>query len=154
MILQLYLSVLRDLSQSLSCEIRRPSSTNKKVETLSGFSGHLACCSNKCRIETRQRAERTGEKVDPCSTPTLAGKREEKKWFQLQVVTLFVRQFLKNTTTSLSKSANLIMLVMILWFKDGKNQAMSNAMTLVLSHFVHSALIVQVRNNPLLVVDL
>jgi len=43
---------------------------------------------------------------------------------------------------------------MISWFKDGKNWAISNAMTLVLSHFVYPTWIAWVRNDPASVVDL
>jgi len=66
--------VLRDLLYSFSCEIRRPSSMNERVDTLSGSLGHLACSLNRWRMGARYRAERIRGRAKPCPTPTLAGK--------------------------------------------------------------------------------
>jgi len=65
--------------KDFSYDIKSLSSTNNRNEI--GNFRFLTCFSKMWKIEDKQRAEKIGNKTEPCPTPTLILKKEEEKFF-------------------------------------------------------------------------
>jgi len=67
------------------------------------------------------RAEITGDKAEPCPTPTSASLRSDTKVFHVYDVDLPMRYDAKNATTSGGNPCFLRIAMRASWLIDGKN---------------------------------
>jgi hypothetical protein len=95
---------------------------------------------NIARTGAKYRADLTGDRAEPCPTPTSAFIFGDENSPHQYEVSLFTKYKEKNRMT-LSGNPDLLRIAMSMpWFKEGKNCAMSNAIMLVLRPLAHPAL--------------
>ena len=71
-----------------SCEIKRPSSTKDRNETVKFWKRFFDLFSNMWKIRAIYKADKMEEKTKLCSIPTSALKKDEMKLFHIYYVFL------------------------------------------------------------------